>query len=108
MTLSGHYISEHLLEFGHGQKLEHPQDGLFPFMARLILPVAQKCCKVGVIGATEGIHLVKGWLAKLAAPLPGQRPEQTAYVSLARFSGSIRRPAPARSACDHHPLPFCD
>jgi hypothetical protein len=29
MMLSGYHIAEPLLEFGNGQKVEHPQDGLF-------------------------------------------------------------------------------
>jgi hypothetical protein len=29
MTIQTHFIEEPLLEFGNGQKLEHPQDGLF-------------------------------------------------------------------------------
>ena len=75
MTLSGHYISEPLLEFGHGQKLEHPQDGLFLY-GPVDLAGSPEVLRVGVIGATEGIHLVKGWLAKLAAPLPVKDPSK--------------------------------
>ena len=75
MTLSGHYISEPLLEFAHGQKLEHPQDGLFLY-GPVDLAGSPEVLRVGVIGATEGIHLVKGWLAKLAAPLPVKDPSK--------------------------------
>ena len=43
MTLSGHYIPEPLLEFAHGQNLSILKTD-FSFMARLISPVAQRCC----------------------------------------------------------------
>jgi hypothetical protein len=29
VTIETHFINEPLLEFANGQKLEHPQDGLF-------------------------------------------------------------------------------
>jgi len=32
--------------------------------------------RVGIIGATEGIHLVKSWLAKLPGPLPVKDPSK--------------------------------
>jgi hypothetical protein len=67
--LSAHYIPEPLLEFAHGQKLEHPQDGLFLY-GPVNLAGSPGVLRVGVIGAPEGIDLVKGWLVKLAGFLP--------------------------------------
>jgi hypothetical protein len=69
MTLSPHFLAEPLLEFANGQKVEHPQDGLF-----LYGPVddagSPEVLRVGVIGTPQGIGLVKGWLSKLAGRLP--------------------------------------
>ena len=57
MTIETHYLDEPLLEFGNGQKVEHPQDGLF-----LYGPVAAqgnpKVLHVGVVGTSDGIALV--------------------------------------------------
>ncbi len=75
MTIETHYISEPLLEFGSGQKLEHPQDGLF-----LYGPVknhgSPEVVHVGVVGTQDGIALVKNWLVTLQGPLPVKRPDQ--------------------------------
>jgi hypothetical protein len=54
MTIQTHFIKEPLLEFGNGQQLEHPQDGLF-----LYGPVSAggnpEVIHVGVAGTPEGI-----------------------------------------------------
>src|SRR5690606_30128661 len=64
-----------LLEFGAGQKVEHPQDGLF-----LYGPVKgvgnPGVIHVGVIGTADGITLARTWLAKIAGPLPVADPEK--------------------------------
>ena len=75
MTLSAHFISEPLLEFAYGQKLEHPQDGLFLY-GPVNLAGSPEVLRVGVIGTAEGIHLVKGWLATLASRLPVRDPSK--------------------------------
>lgn len=75
MTLRTDFIFEPLLEFGAGQRLEHPQDGLF-----LYGPVKERgspeVIHVGVIGTPEGITLAKKWLQTLQGPLPVLRPDQ--------------------------------
>jgi hypothetical protein len=75
MTIAAHFIAEPLLEFGNGQKVEHPQDGLFlygPLTARGSPEVIQ----VGVIGTAEGISLVRGWLCALIERIPVEDPNQ--------------------------------
>jgi hypothetical protein len=68
MTLASHFIVEPLLEFGAGQQLEHPQDGLF-----LYGPVkgqgSPAVIHVGVVGTPEGIGLVRKWLKTIVGPL---------------------------------------
>jgi len=69
MTTSGHFISEPLLEFGGGQKIEHPQDGLFLF-GPLDEPGRPGTIQYGVIGTTDGIALAKGWLSQIVGRIP--------------------------------------
>jgi hypothetical protein len=75
MTITAHYIPEPLLEFGSGQKVEHPQDGLF-----LYGPVDSSdkpaVIRVGVIGTVAGIDLVKVWLKQLTGRMPVRNPEK--------------------------------
>jgi hypothetical protein len=75
MTIASHFITEPLLEFGAGQKLEHPQDGLF-----LYGPVkgqgSPEVIYVGVVGTPDGITLVRTWLATITAPLSVKNPAQ--------------------------------
>ncbi|GLK77635.1 hypothetical protein GCM10008171_28890 [Methylopila jiangsuensis] len=69
MNLRPLFLEEPLLEFGSGQTLEHPQDGLF-----LYGPVraggAANAIHVGVIGARAGVALVRAWLAKINGRIP--------------------------------------
>jgi len=75
MTFSSHFLEEPLLEFGYGQKVEHPQDGLY-----LYGPVraagAPGVIHIGVVGTREGIALASEWLRSLQGPLSVKRPEQ--------------------------------
>jgi hypothetical protein len=75
VTIQTHFITDPLLEFGSGQKLEHPQDGLF-----LYGPVAAQgnpeVIHVGIVGTQDGIELVTRWLVTLMGRLPVERPEQ--------------------------------
>jgi hypothetical protein len=75
MTIETHFIHEPLLEFANGQKIEHPQDGLF-----LYGPVAAhgnpKVLHVGVVGTPDGIALVGQWLANLIGRIPVERIDQ--------------------------------
>jgi len=75
VTLAACYIPEPMLEFAHGQKVEHPQDGLFLY-GPVNLAGSPEVLRIGVIGAPEGIDLVKGWLAKLAGFLPVKDPSK--------------------------------
>ncbi len=72
--IAAHYLEEPLLEFGSGQRVEHPQDGLF-----LYGPVKVKgtpeVINVGVIGTRIGIDLLTRWLKKLAGRIAVEDPE---------------------------------
>jgi hypothetical protein len=75
MTLATHFYREPLLEFGSGQKLEHPQDGLF-----LYGPVrgqgSPEVIHIGIVGTNDGIELVKKWLGDLVGKLPVKNPDK--------------------------------
>jgi hypothetical protein len=75
MTFEAQFIPEPLLEFASGQRLEHPQDGLF-----LYGPIGAAgnpgVIHVGVVGTQDGINLVKQWLVTLGGKVPVERPEQ--------------------------------
>lgn len=79
MNIAVKYLSEPLLEFGYGQKVEHPKDGLF-----LYGPVkaqgSPEVIHVGVIGTKNGIDSLKKWLVQLAAAIPTKNPEKL-YMS---------------------------
>ena len=47
-----------LLEFANGQKLEHPQDGLFLY-GPVAVPGTPQTLHVGIVGTPEGIKLVE-------------------------------------------------
>ena len=61
-------IPEPLLEFGFGQKLENPKDGLFLFGPQE-KPEGRNKIRVGIVGTSTGIGLCKLWLQKLLSPI---------------------------------------
>jgi hypothetical protein len=75
MTIQTHFITEPLLEFGNGQKVEHPQDGLF-----LYGPVtgqgSPQVLHLGVIGTPDGIALMSRWLETLIGRIGVEKPDQ--------------------------------
>src|SRR6266446_2173442 len=72
MTIQTHFIEEPLLEFGNGQKLEHPQDGLFLY-GPVVAQGSPGVIHVGIVGTQDGIDLVTKWLAVLMRRLPVER-----------------------------------
>src|SRR6266849_5940116 len=72
--MKAEFFEEPLLEFGSGQRVEHPQDGLF-----LYGPVQVKgspaVVSVGAVGTRSGIDLLTRWLKKLAGRIPAQNPD---------------------------------
>ena len=89
MTFVSHYLSEPLLEFASGQKVEHPQDGLFLY-GPVDTPDKPDVVRVGVIGTTSGINLVRGWLPKLICRIPVRDPEKLHTVMWPGFEAAFR------------------
>jgi hypothetical protein len=75
MTLQAHFIPEPRLEFGSGQTLEHPQDGLFLY-GPVTAQSSPEVIHVGVVGRSEGIALVEKWLTTLIGRLPVENSNQ--------------------------------
>ena len=67
------YLKEPLLEFGKGQCLEHPQDGLF-LHGPVKVKGSPEVVNVGVIGTPTGIRLLESWLNKLAGRITAENP----------------------------------
>ena len=57
-------LTEPLLQFGHGQMLPDPKDGLFLF-GPMIDEAKPAEMRVGVIGTDEGIARYKKWVAQI-------------------------------------------
>lgn len=72
MSLSALYIDEPLLEFGHGQKLEAPKDGLFLF-GPFEHAGGRSQVRVGVIGTPTGVGLSRRWFNRLAGWIDGKK-----------------------------------
>ncbi|PZQ88646.1 MAG: hypothetical protein DI534_10820 [Leifsonia xyli] len=64
-------LKEPLLQFGHGQRLEAPKDGLFLFGPVERAP-GLSSARIGVIGTTAGIGLARAWLRRLSGWIPGK------------------------------------
>jgi hypothetical protein len=71
MSILTHRIAEPLLEFGHGQQMEAPKDGLFLF-GPLEGPDAAPGVRLGVIGTESGVGLSRRWLERISLHIPGK------------------------------------
>lgn len=71
MTIKTHLLPEPLLEFGHGQRMEAPKDGLFLF-GPLEGPDGRSQVRLGVIGTDSGVGLSRRWLERLNLHIPGR------------------------------------
>ena len=82
------YVDEPKLKFGHGQRLDHPKDGLFLYGPEG--KPSQREVRIGVIGTESGIKEFRSWLLKLQAgisvPEPGER-EKSFRPHLSDFPG---------------------
>ncbi len=71
MTIATHLLPEPLLEFGHGQRMEAPKDGLFLF-GPLEGPDGRSQVRLGVIGTDSGVGLSRRWLERISLHIPGK------------------------------------
>ena len=67
------FLPEPLLEFGYGQKVVYPRDGLFLFGPSGD-PSDVPAVRYGVIGTPDGVRRLASWASKVAALSPFRRP----------------------------------
>ena len=67
-------LDEPLLEFAHGQRLEHPVDGLF-LHGPVDTPGRPGTIHLGVVGTPEGVALATRWLSTIRGRIPSEDPD---------------------------------
>jgi hypothetical protein len=75
MTMESLRIPEPLLEFGHGQRMEAPKDGLFLF-GPLEGTEGRSQVRIGVVGTDSGAGLSRRWLERIGVHIPGKTNRQ--------------------------------
>lgn len=78
------YLSEPKLEFGHGQELENPKDGLFLF-GPLATNTSPSELRIGVVSHPNGLVRYKRWVKKISGYIPAEREEATHHASFPGF-----------------------
>ncbi|WKZ33535.1 MAG: hypothetical protein QY316_03775 [Thermodesulfobacteriota bacterium] len=82
--LNLYYIEEPRLEFGHGQAMEDPKDGLM-FFGPLKDARSPVEIRVGVIGSKEGINRYRKWVAKINSYIPALKTESAHHTAYPGF-----------------------
>lgn len=88
MNLEARVIPEPNLEFGMGQKMDHPKDGLFLYGPVQVLG-APKIIHVGVIGTPKGIEITKEWLKTIAGAVEASDPKKLYLSSWPGFQSAM-------------------
>ena len=86
-------LTEPLLQFGHGQMLPDPKDGLFLF-GPMIDEAKPAEMRVGVIGTDEGIARYKKWVAQITGYIPAAKAEQH-HLAFPGFEAAFKTKWPA-------------
>ena len=86
-------LTEPLLQFGHGQMLPDPKDGLFLF-GPMIDEAKPAEMRVGVIGTDEGIARYKKWVSKITGYIPAAKAEQH-HLAFPGFEAAFKTKWPA-------------
>ena len=94
-TLGMMFLEEPLLEFGYGQKLVYPRDGLFlfgpPNSTKDVMQV-----RYGVIGTPDGVRRLRSWASKInryipiPPPSPWSRKIEPQHVPFPGFGEAFR------------------
>lgn len=88
-TLEIIHLKEPELSFGHGQRSDHPKDGLFLFGPHAA-PAKLKEISIGAVGTKAGLKHLRTWAISvggyISVPPPGKT-EKTVRLHLADFPG---------------------
>lgn len=88
------YIDEPLLEFGHGQRLKDPRDGLFLFGP---LPDRRPArMRVGVVGQLSGLALYRDWLGRARGFIPSASPGAAHHLAFPGFEAVFQTEWPIK------------
>ncbi len=97
------YLEEPLLQFGYGQKMTYPRDGLFLF-GPVDSPGKHASIKFGVIGTPDGLRRFRSWSQRLRSfnniPVPGLRSREVEpqHVPFPGFAEAFRSEWPIEPA----------
>jgi hypothetical protein len=75
LSLVVRHLPEPLLEFGYGQCIEAPKDGLFLF-GPIEGSTGRNQVRLGAIGTNTGLALLRNWLSRLRGSIPGKVDKQ--------------------------------
>ena len=92
------HLPEPLLEFGYGQSLDDPKQGLFMFG-----PLDERrpsSMRVGVVGTPTGIELYKSWIKAITGFIPAARPDALHQIGFPGFEAIFRTPWPVQPSAE--------
>jgi hypothetical protein len=98
------FLPEPLLEFGYGQKMVYPRDGLFLFGPSGD-PRDVPAVRYGVVGTPDGVRRLASWASKVSRfipiPTPGPRSRQVEpqHVPFPGFSEAFHCQWPTEPVC---------
>jgi hypothetical protein len=87
------FLPEPLLQFGHGQCLENPKDGLFAFG-----PLAERKpsrMRIGIVGTPEGMARYRKWVQSITRYLPAADPEAAHQAAFPGFEAIFQTEWPS-------------
>lgn len=90
-------IAEPELLFGHGQRMEHPKDGLLLY-GPLESPRTGGNLRIGVVSTKEGLERYSRCVAKLAKPIPPARADDPNHTLFPGFQAVFGVDWPAKPA----------
>jgi hypothetical protein len=92
------HLDEPMLEFGYGQKLKDPKDGLFLFGPLEDRRPAEM--RVGVIGTPKGISLYREWLDRAREFIPLAEPDVRHRLAYPGFEAVFQTKWPTKAVVE--------
>jgi hypothetical protein len=92
------FMPEPLLQFGHGQCIEDPKDGLFAFGPLEERKPSQ--IRVGIVGTPEGLARYRTWVRSITRYLPAANPEVAHHAAFPGFEAVFQTKWPTEPAVE--------
>jgi len=99
LNLNLDYIVEPRLEFGHGQTMEYPKDGLM-FFGPIEDGRSPAEIRAGVIGCKEGINRYRRWVANINGYIPALKSDSAHHTAYPGFKTIF--------GCEWSEAPICE